>query len=151
MRFTISHLRERLEFFPIVADRVWDFTWKAKGVSLEQVSAGLRELIANEIFPFALVAHDGERYVGSTLGIASDLDERPEYAPWVAAVWVEPEGRGQNIGRSLVSQAAERLLQTFQRAYLCARPARHDFYARQGWVPIEYEVGEKRLTVFIKE
>ncbi|MDE2602577.1 MAG: GNAT family N-acetyltransferase [Bradyrhizobium sp.] len=151
MGFMISDLRERPEFFPVVSDRVWNFTWKAKGLSLEQVSAGLRELISDQAFPFVIVAHDGERYVGSTLGIASDLDERPEYTPWVAAVWVEPEYRRQNVGRSLVSHAAERLLQTFQRVHLCARPARHDFYARQGWVPIEYEVGEKLLTVFIRE
>jgi predicted N-acetyltransferase YhbS len=151
MGFTISDLRERPEFFPVVADRVWDFTWKAKGLSLEQVSIGLRELISSQAFPFVIVAHDGERYVGSTLGIASDLDERPEYAPWVAAVWVEPENRGQNVGRSLVSHAVERLLQTFRRVYLSARPARQDFYVRQGWVPIEHDVGEKRLTVFVRD
>jgi GNAT superfamily N-acetyltransferase len=79
------------------------------------------------------------------------MDERPEYTPWVAAVWVEPQYRGQNVGRALVSHAAGSLLQAFQRVYLCARAARHDFYARQGWVPIERDVGEKRLTVFIKD
>lgn len=149
--FAISNLRERSEFFPTVADRVWDFTWKSKGGSLEQVSAGLRELVSNETFPFVIVAHDGEHYVGSALGIASDMDERPEYTPWVAAVWVEPRYRGQNVGRSLVSHAAGSLLQAFQRVYLCARSERHDFYARQGWTPIERDVGEKRLTVFIKD
>jgi GNAT superfamily N-acetyltransferase len=151
MRFFISNLRERPEFFPTVADRVWNFTWKAKGVSLADVSSGLRDLISTEAFPFAIVAHDGERYVGSTLAIASDMDERPEYTPWVAAVWVEPEYRGQNVGRSLVSYAAEKVLQTFQRVYLCARAERHDFYARQGWVPIERNVGHKQLTIFSKE
>jgi len=148
----MSNLRERPEFFPTVAERIWDFSWKSEGVSLDQVSAGLRELIANECFPFRIVAHDGERYLGSTLGIVSDLDVRPQYTPWVAAVWVEPEYRGQNIGRSLVSCAEEACFkQGFQRLYLCARAARHDFYVRQGWVPIERDVGEKRLTVFIKE
>jgi GNAT superfamily N-acetyltransferase len=151
MRFTISNLRERPEFFEAVADRVWDFTWKSKGVSLADVSTGLRELISNETFPFVIVAHDGERYVGSTLGITSDMDERPAYTPWVAAVWVEPEYRGHNVGRSLVSSAAGSLLQAFQRVYLCARAERHDFYARQGWAPIEWDVGEKRLTIFVKE
>ena len=148
----MSNLRERPEFFPTVAERIWDFTWRSKGVSLDHVSAGLGELIANECFPFGIVAHDGQRYLGSTLGIVSDLDVRPQYTPWVAAVWVEPEYRGQNIGRSLVSSAEEACFkQGFQRVYLCARAARHDFYARQGWVPIEQDVGEKRLTVFIKE
>jgi GNAT superfamily N-acetyltransferase len=151
MRFAISNLRERPEFFPEVADRIWDFTWKSKGVPLEQVSAGLREIVSNETFPFAIVAHDGDRYVGSALGIASDMDERPQLTPWVAAVWVEPHYRKQNVGRALVASAEETLRRTFPRVYLCARPERHDFYAQQGWQPIERDVGEKRLTVYIKE
>jgi predicted N-acetyltransferase YhbS len=151
MRFSISNLRARPEFFPTVANRVWDFTWKAKGVPLADVEAGLGELISNDTFPFAMVAHDGERYVGSALAIVSDVDERPEYTPWVAAVWVDPEYRGHNVGRSLVSSAAGRLLQNFQTIYLCAVAARHDFYARQGWVPIEQNVGDKQLTIFSKE
>jgi GNAT superfamily N-acetyltransferase len=117
---------------------------------LTRTSAGVRELISNETFPFVIVAHDGERYIGSTLGIASDMDERPEYTPWVAAVWVEAQFRGQNVGRSLVSCAAGNLLHVFQRVYLCARATRHGFYVRQGWVPIERDVGEKQLTVLTR-
>ncbi len=150
--FTISNLRDRPEFFLTVADRIWDFSWKAQGYTLDQIAAGLREIVANEAFPFAIVAHDGQRYLGSTLGITSDLEERPQYSPWVAAVWVESQYRGRSIGRSLVSCAAQACLkQGFQRIYLCARAARHDFYARQGWLPIEKDVGKDRLTVFIKE
>jgi predicted N-acetyltransferase YhbS len=151
MPFKISNLRDSLEFFPTVADRVWDFTWKSKGVPLDQVAAGLRDLISKGEFPFAIVAHDGEHFVGSTLGIASDLDDRPQYTPWVAAVWVEPQYRGQNVGRSLVSFAAETCLkQGFKRVFLCARPERHAFYARQGWLLIERDVGEKQLNVYLK-
>jgi GNAT superfamily N-acetyltransferase len=151
MPLTISNLRECPEFFPTVADRVWEFTWKPKGVSLEQVAAGLRGLTSNEKFPFVIVARDRERYMGSTLGIASDMDDRPQYTPWIAAVWVDPQYRGQNVGRSLVSFATDILFeQGFSRVFLCARPERHEFYARQGWLLIERDVGEKRLNVYVK-
>ncbi|MFL6818578.1 MAG: GNAT family N-acetyltransferase [Bradyrhizobium sp.] len=151
MSFTISNLREFPEFFSNVADRVWNFTWKSKGVSLEQVAAGLRGVTSNDKFPFVIVAHDGDHYAGSALGIASDMDERPQYTPWVAAVWVEPQYRRQNVGRSLVSHATETCLkQGFQKVFLCARPERHEFYTRQGWSMIELEVGEKRLNVYVK-
>jgi GNAT superfamily N-acetyltransferase len=150
MQVSISDLKERPEFFQIVATRVWEFSWKAKGVALESVSKGLRELIAHETFPFAIVAHVDDRYVGSTLGIVSDMDERPGYTPWVAAVWVETQYRKQNVATSLISFASDRLLRQFQQVYLCARPELHGFYARQGWEPIERDVGEKRLTVFVK-
>lgn len=151
MTFTISDLRARPEFFDTVAHRIWDFSWKAAGVPLEQVSDGLRAIIANDAFPFAMVAYDGQQYLGSALGIASDLDERPELTPWVAAVWVEPRHRGGSVGRSLVSSVTQVLLaQGFPCVYLCARSERHDFYKRQGWSPIEHDVGAKRLTVFVK-
>ena len=152
MNYSISNLREHPEFFLLVADRIWEFSWKANGFPLEHVASGLRQIVTNEQFPFAIVAHDGERYVGSALGIASDMDERPQYTPWVAAVWVEPEYRGQSVGRSLVSFATQTCFkQGFEQIHLCARAARNDFYVRQGWIPIEHEVGEKQLTVFIKE
>jgi hypothetical protein len=80
---SISNLREHPEFFETVAHRIWDSTWRSEGFSLEHVSDGLRRLIANEGFLFAVVAHEGQRYLGSTLGIVSDLDERPQYTPWV--------------------------------------------------------------------
>jgi GNAT superfamily N-acetyltransferase len=151
MHFIISNLRERPDFFPVVADRIWNFSWKSEGFSLEHVSAGLAEIIANESFPFGIVAHDDERYLGSTLGIASDLDERPQYGPWVAAVWVEPQYRRQHVGRSLVSYATQVCFeQGFDPIYLCARADRRDIYARQGWIALETEVGAKQLTVFVR-
>ena len=57
VNFAISNLRERPEFFPTVADRIWNFSWREQGVPLDQVSAGLRDVIANDTFPFAIVAH----------------------------------------------------------------------------------------------
>jgi hypothetical protein len=38
-----------------------------------------------------------------------------------------------------------------KRAYLCARPALTGFYERLGWTPIERDVGEHGLTVFIQD
>jgi hypothetical protein len=37
------------------------------------------------------------------------------------------------------------------RAYLCALPARSEFYARLGWTAIEHHVGDRGLTVWIRD
>lgn len=151
MLVTISALRDHPEFCQTVAHRIWDFSWRSEGFSLEHVSEGLRGIVTNKMYPFAMVAHDGQKYLGSILGIPSDLDERPQYTPWIAAVWVEPAHRGHNIGRLLVLHATQACFdQGFQQIYLCARPLRHNFYARQGWTPIETNIGKHRLTIFIK-
>jgi GNAT superfamily N-acetyltransferase len=150
--FTISDLRQQPEFFDAVADRIWQAWWKDGGYPLEAISGRLRENLNAEPIPMALVAHDGAAFLGTSSVIASDLEERPDYTPWVAAVWVEPHVRSHGIGAALVESAARDCFALgITRAYLCARPARSAFYERLGWIPIERDVGERGLTVFIKD
>jgi N-acetylglutamate synthase-like GNAT family acetyltransferase len=152
MPVTISDLRQRPEFFDVVADRIWRAWWKADAHPLEYISVRLRENLNDAPIPFALVAHDGEAFLGTASVIASDLAERPQLTPWVAAVWVDPRARQRGVGAALVDRAA---LDCFAlrvgRVYLCARPERSDFYERLGWIPIERDVGPRHLSVFIRD
>jgi GNAT superfamily N-acetyltransferase len=139
--FSISDLRQRPEFFDIVADRIWRAWWKDGGHPLEYITGRLGENLNSRPIPTALVAHD-----------VSDLDERPHYTPWVAAVWVEPQYRSCGIGAALVERAArEGFASGAHRLYLCAREARTQFYRRLGWIPLEHGVGRLGLTVFIRD
>lgn len=152
MTFKISDLRQEPAFLDAVADRIWRAWWKPHGYSFEHITKGLSETMKGERIPFAIVAHDGREFLGSTLGIASDLAERQQYTPWVAAVWVEPQHRLRQVGRSLVGHAAQTLfVRGFKRIYLCSLPRRHNFYTRQGWVPIEDDVGEHRQAVYVMD
>jgi GNAT superfamily N-acetyltransferase len=147
--FTVSDLRKQPKFFDTVAERIWRAWWRSKGHSLDRFSDGLRKLLNDDAIPFGLVAHAGEQYLGSTLGIMCDLDERPQYSPWVAAVWVEPEHRLNKVGRTLVGHTMQAFFDIgFQRIYLCSSPKRRNFYTRQGWVPIEEDVGPDVQTVY---
>ena len=148
----ISDLRHMPQFFDTVADRIWQAWWKLDGYSSRQIADGLAAAIKGERIPFAIVAHEGDEFVGSTLGIASDMAARPQYSPWVAAVWVEPQHRLKQVGRTLVRHAAQMLFQRgFGRIYLCSSPKRLNFYTRQGWMPIEHDVGEHHQTVYIMD
>lgn len=153
MAFEISNLRDRPEFFATVADRIWRAWGQPNGYSSSQVSAALTHLLRDdEPIPFGLVAHQNGHFLGSALGLASDLRERHDYTPWVAAVWAEPEYRGKTIGRSLVAGAAETCFaRGFRRIYLCSAPRLRNFYVRQGWVPVEEAVGERAVTVYVRD
>lgn len=152
MTFEISDLRQQPAFFDAVADRIWQAWWKPQGYPLDHITTGLAESMKGERIPFAIVAHDGGKFLGSTLGIKSDMDDRPQYSPWVAAVWVEPQHRLQQVGRSLVGHAAKTLFaRGFARIHLCSAARRLNFYTRQGWVPIEQDVGKHRQTVYIMD
>jgi N-acetylglutamate synthase-like GNAT family acetyltransferase len=152
MPFTISDLRQRPEFFDAVADRIWQAWWRDGGYPLDYISGRLPENMNATPIPFALVAHDGKSFLGTASVIASDLPERPQLTPWVAAVWVEEHARRSGVGGALVNRAT---LDCFAlgvgRAYLCARPRRTAFYERLGWCPIERDVGPYRLSVFIRD
>jgi GNAT superfamily N-acetyltransferase len=122
MNPTISDLRQRPEFFDTVADRIWRAWWEPHGVPLEYISGRLKENLAGGPMPRAFVAHFDGVFAGTASIIASDLDERPQYTPWVAAVWIEPQFRSRQIGRQLVEHAVGYALGAgIPRVYLTAR------------------------------
>lgn len=152
MRLTISDLRAQPHFTDLVADRIWQAWWAHRGMPLSHIRGQLDDNLAASPIPFALVAHDGPRFFGTASVIARDLDAYPDYTPWVAAVWVEPAHREQQIGRALVARAvADSFALGIPRIYLCAPPPRRNFYLRQGWQVIHEDVGERALTVFVRD
>jgi GNAT superfamily N-acetyltransferase len=152
LAFTISDLRQRPEFFDVVADRIWRASWKDAGVPFDYITGRLQENLNTEPLPIALVAHHGAEFLGTASVIAYDLEERPQLTPWVAAAWVEPHARSRGVGGALVERAARDCFALgMARAYLCARPDLTGFYERLGWIAIERDVGERGLTVFIQD
>jgi N-acetylglutamate synthase-like GNAT family acetyltransferase len=151
VNFTISDLRARPEFFDVVAARIWSAWWQPRDVPLDYIRGRLEENMNAAAIPFALVAHEGSIFIGTSSVIASDLDEVPQLTPWVAAVWVEASYRQRDVGRALVARAVDEIFALgIASAYLCALPARRDFYLRQGFVPIMEDVGERGMTVFVR-
>jgi N-acetylglutamate synthase-like GNAT family acetyltransferase len=152
LTFTVSDLRQCPQFFDTVADRIWRAWWQADGVPLDYISSRLRENMSDSPIPFALIAHDGSAFLGTASVIASDLAERPQLTPWVAAVWVEPHARQRGVGGTLVDRTAQDCFDLgFARAYLCARPQRTAYYERLGWIAIERDVGARQLSVLIRD
>lgn len=150
MDFTVSDLRQQPQFFDTVAERIWRAWWEPEGHRLDHVTDRLRDCLNDDPIPFGLVAHIGGRYIGSTLCIESDLAECPRYSPWIAAAWVDLQYRHQKVGRALVGGAMQTCFRHgIERIYLCSAPERRNFYMRQGWVPIEDNVGPDKQTVYV--
>lgn len=149
--FTVSDLRQRPQFFNSVADRIWRAWWQAQGIPLDHISGRLQDNMTATPIPFTLVAHDGKIFLGTASVIASDLPERPQLTPWVAAVWVERSARRRGIGSALINRASQDCLALgFKSRYLCARPQMTLFYQRLGWNLVEQGVGDYRLNVFVQ-
>jgi len=144
----ISCLRDRPEFMGIVADRIWQTWWKGRGYTLEYVTGLVAESLAGKSLPFTLVAQDGAHFVGTVSAIISDMEERPLYSPWIAALWVDQDHRQQGVGAALVEKAFQAIMNFGrEQAYLCAAREVVDFYRKRGWIEIEENVGPRLLTV----
>lgn len=146
---SILNLQDVPEHTAHVADRIWQAWWRPAGATLEAVEAALAEVLAADGFPFTLVSVTDGVFSGTVTAIASDLAERPDLGPWIAALWVEPDYRGNGIAEALVATALERLAKLGHgTVYLCAKPRMREYYARRGWQLLEQDVGADGLDVF---
>ena len=144
----VSNLRDHPHFADVIADRGWNAWWTESGVPLEQYRAHLEPMLESDGVPFALVAHENGVYAGSVLVIENDHDERPQYAPWIAALWVEPEFRRQGIAARLIAESRiEAEMRGLATCYLCATSDKAPYYLKQGFTLIERDVSD--LDIFV--
>ncbi|WP_246179384.1 GNAT family N-acetyltransferase [Microvirga thermotolerans] len=101
--------------------------------------------------PTTLVAHEGDLFLGTVSLIACDEESRPDYSPWIAALWVEPEHRRRGIGESLVDRAFRLARDAGAgRVYLLAGEARRAFYEKRGWSICEADVPRSGMHVLVR-
>lgn len=145
----IINLKEKPQFFDVVADRIWNAWWRPSGASLSDVETALSSVIASVEFPFTLIGVDGDGFAGTITCIGSDIAARPDLGPCVAALWVEPDRRGCNLGRRLIEMALQTLVAAgFEEAYLAARRPLRSCYRAQGWELVEEDVGGDAVDIF---
>jgi GNAT superfamily N-acetyltransferase len=148
LTFQISNFREQQRYGAIIADRVWNAWWRNAGRSVSDVERRVEEMAQDHPLPMAVVAHNDHGYLGSAFLIHSDMEERPQYSPWVAAVWVEAAERRRGVGRALIAEAAKMAGSLGCRtAYICCQPDLEGFYSRISWQVVEQAAGAKRLSV----
>jgi predicted N-acetyltransferase YhbS len=151
MTFDIVNLRDAPQFFPQVADRIWRAWWEPGGTTLAELEGKLSEVAAATDFPFTLVATADDGFVGTVTAIASDLDERPDLTPWIAALWVEPDFRRTGVARKLVESATQAMFdQDHPQVYLYANAPMRAFYLGLGWTLLEESFGQYAVDIFVR-
>ncbi|HEV7305544.1 GNAT family N-acetyltransferase [Ensifer sp.] len=142
----ISNLKTCPHWADTIADRAWNAWWTDTDVSLEEYRAHLDPMIEGNGIPFALVAHSQGLYLGSVFVVESDLDERPQFAPWIAALWVEAHTRRQAIAATLMAAARQEASELGHgTCYLCASPENSPYYLARGFEQFESDVSGLNL------
>ncbi len=142
----VSNLTTCPRWADTIANRAWHAWWTDTDVSLPEYRAHLDPMIAGNGVPFALVAHIKDVYLGSVFVIENDLHDRPQYAPWIAALWVEVEARRQGIAAKLMAAARQKASALgHETCYLCATPENSPYYLARGFKQIESDVSGLNL------
>lgn len=139
---TVSDLRDAPQFRDIMTDRLWTAWWRDEGlVTREQLVLKVGENFTSTSIPFSLIAHRGDVFCGTVSVIEDDMPARPQYRPWLAALWVEEHARRQGVGERLIDTALESVSGLAPEIHLYCTPENTPFYERRGWNRLETDVG----------
>jgi N-acetylglutamate synthase-like GNAT family acetyltransferase len=135
---TIAYLADYPQYLSTVAGWIFDeWGWEMPKSTLERIQAEFSLHLNRDRIPLTMLALIERQPVGTASIFLHDMDTRMDLSPWLAAVYVLPQFRGQGIGSQLVRTiegVATRL--QLERLYLFT-PDREDFYARLDWSVLE--------------
>jgi GNAT superfamily N-acetyltransferase len=147
----VKQLSECPEHLATVGTWIYEEWWRPKHPSPEVVFALLRTHTVRDQVPFTVVAFTDGVPVGSCSVVENDCVHRPQYAPWVAAVYVKPELRGRGIASAILQEAAAIAARGgLDGLYLDCLETTAPVYARNGWSILEREVGDKDSVVMLR-
>jgi len=147
---TIINLSKQPHHIPTLAN--WhhaEWAYLNPGGTLEQRIDKMQGYLGDELVPSTYVYKQAGRLAGSAAIIHSDMDSRPELAPWLASVYVAPEFRRQGIGSKLVEHVmSQARAGGVVRLYLFT-PDRADFYTKLGWTTMAEEKYRGQLVTLM--
>ena len=148
MTLEIKQLAECPEFLVPVGTWIYEEWWRTPNNTPEVVFSKLRGHCQKDAIPFTVVVVEAGRPVGSCCVIENDCIHRPQYSPWVAAVYVRPEYRLRGIA-SRILQESFKIAQRIGVAglYIDCHCKTRRVYEKNGWRILEREVGDRDSVV----
>lgn len=148
---TIDLLKNHPQHIEQLAYIWYEFFGKIRlpGCSLEKVVKRFADYLNEDILPLAYIALDGTKAIGICALREQDA-MRPDLTPWLGALVVAPEYRGQGIGKLLINATKNKAKElNFSTLYLFAFEPKYSYYLSLGWKELTKEEFEGRpITVF---
>ena len=111
----------------------------------------LRQHTQRNAVPFTIVALENGQPVGSCSVIENDCVHRPQYALWVAAVFVKEEWRHRGIASRILQEACRVAHRAGVKGlYIDSHVNTVPLYEQKGWTILEREVGDAVSVVMLK-
>ncbi len=151
MTCQVQQLSECLQHLETVGNWIFYQWWSRRCDSAEVVFSWLHTHTQKDKVPYTVVALVEGIPVGSCSVIQNDCVHRPQYSPWVAAVFVKPEMRHRGIASAMLQEAAaiaERA--DVKGLYIDCLGVTAPVYEKNGWKVYEREVGDKDSVVMLR-
>lgn len=151
MQIELKQLSQCPQHLLAVGTWIYEQWWKRPNNSVEVVLRLLEAHTEKDKVPFTVVALAEGTPAGSCCVIENDCVHRPQYAPWVAAVYVKPEFRGRGVASSLLQEAARIAARVpLKGLYIDCLAKTARVYEKNGWSILEREVGNKDSVVMFR-
>ena len=151
MTCQVQQLSECLQHLEAVGNWIFYQWWSRRCDSAEVVLDWLRTHTQKDKVPYTVVAIVGGIPVGSCSVIQNDCVHRPQYSPWVAAVFVKEEMRHRGIASAMLQEAAAIARRADVKGlYIDCLAATAPVYEKNGWKVYEREVGDKDSVVMLR-
>jgi len=154
MKLELRQLAEYPEHLLEVGTWIYRQWWERPDrpeVTVEVVLNLLRQHTAKDRIPLTIVALADGSPVGSCCVIENDCVHRPQYAPWVAAVYVKPEWRRQGVASAFLQEAAWIAARVpVDGLYIDCHLETAPVYEKNGWSILEREVGDPNSVVMYR-
>lgn len=87
--------------------------------------------------PVTLIALNEHQLAGSASLIEDDMEDRPQFSPWLASVYVDPAHRNRGIATQLISAIIQQAQSLDLTDIYLFTPDQGSFYLKRGWQVIE--------------
>jgi len=135
----LLYLMDRPELVRVLARLHYEeWSYLRPGESREERTSRLRGCMGHREIPTVVVALDNEVLLGSAMLVLKDLDTHRQLSPWLAAVYVIREFRGQGVATSLVRRIIDEAEALGIRKLYLYTPSAERFFSRQGWSVMEH-------------
>jgi N-acetylglutamate synthase-like GNAT family acetyltransferase len=141
--FDIAQVPQHIDAVAEMCFKEWPEECKDVGInSVEEYAADIREEYMKEgSWPLVLVAIHGSsgKIVGTVALDPNDMDDRPQFKPWMASLLVTPDARGRGIGSKLITSVLSRAREYgLSKVYLWAKEDVCAIYERRGFTLLEH-------------
>lgn len=109
------------------------------GRSVEILIEQMHDYLNDASIPRMFVAEQDNQVMGSSSLIPCDMDNHPEFSPWLANVYVHSAFRNKGLGKLLVNAVVSYAHECgFKKIYLFTSD-QEGFYSSQGWSTVSRE------------